>query len=156
MSHAHSHDNMIPPGAVRLAAGLCIAVLLLVMAVRGNLLPSAPTAAELRDKAQLQPVAERTLRFADVAGAVQVTDARTGATVASFGQEGSGFIRGVMRGLARERRMHGVGAEPPFRLALYPDTELVLTDTATGRVIELSGFGTTNRAAFASLLERRP
>ena len=65
-------------------------------------------------------------------------------------------IRGLMRGLARERRMHGIGAEPPFRLTRYTDTQLTLTDTATGRVIELSGFGATNTATFAALLEARP
>jgi putative photosynthetic complex assembly protein len=156
MSHAHAHENMVPAGAVRLAVGFVGATLLLVLAVRADWLAPSPTAAQQREAAQLRPVAERLLAFADVNGAVQVTDARTGATVARFGQEGSGFIRGVMRGLARERRMHRIGAQPPFRLTLYPDTQLVLTDTATGRVIELNGFGATNRQAFASLLEARP
>ena len=84
-----------------------------------------------------------------------VTDARTGAKVASFGQEGSGFIRGVMRGLARERRMHGHGAQAPFRLTRYVDDQLSLVDMATGRIIELNGFGHTNVAAFNRLLEAR-
>lgn len=156
MSHAHSHANMVPSGAVALATGVVAASVLLVVAVRADWLPASQSPVEKRAAAQLQPVTERLLRFADVGGNVQVTDARTGAVVGSFGQEGSGFIRGVMRGLARERRMYRVGAEPPFRLALYPDTQLVLTDTATGRVIELGGFGATNRAAFAQLLEARP
>jgi len=95
------------------------------------------------------------LRFADVDGAVVVTNAQNGATVASFGQEGSGFIRGVMRGLARERRMHGHGPQAPFRLTRYVDGQLSLTDMATGRVIELNGFGHTNVAAFNGLLEAR-
>jgi putative photosynthetic complex assembly protein len=91
-----------------------------------------------------------------VNGFVRVTDARSGDIVAMFGQEGSGFIRGVMRGMARERRMHKLDASRPFRLTLYADTQLALTDMATGRVVELSGFGATNRAAFARLLENRP
>ena len=57
-----------------------------------------------------------------------------------------------MRGLARERRMHGIGSEAPFTLTQWRDGELTLTDSATGRSIELNAFGTTNRAAFAALL----
>jgi hypothetical protein len=51
--------------------------------------------------------------------------------------------------------MHGFGGDRPFRLTLYADGELVLTDTATGRLVELNGFGNTNRAAFLRLMEAR-
>ncbi len=156
MSTAHSHDNMIPSGAIKLAVGLVGASLMLVMAVRADWLAPSTTPGQYRAEAQVRPVADRLLSFADVKGDVQVTDVRTGAVIASFGQEGSGFIRGVMRGLARERRMHRIGAAPPFRLTRYSDSQLTLTDTATGRVIELSGFGATNRATFAALLAARP
>lgn len=156
MSGSHSHANMVPQGAVRLAAGLVVASLLLVAAVRADWLPASRSASELRTSEGIRPAAERLLRFADVNGAVVVTNAQTGAVVANFGQEGSGFIRGVMRGLARERRMHGHGAEAPFRLTRFVDGQLSLTDMATGRVIELNGFGHTNVAAFAGLLEARP
>ena len=156
MSTAHSHENMVPAAAVRLAVGFVIATLLLVIAVRADWLPQTRSASELRTSAGVRPVAERMLRFADVKGAVQVTDAGTGTIVANFGQEGSGFIRGVMRGLARERRMHGLGAEAPFQLTRFADGQLSLTDLATGRVIELNGFGSTNVGTFAQLLEPRP
>jgi putative photosynthetic complex assembly protein len=156
MSAAHSHENMVPAAAVKLAAGFVIGTLLLVTAVRFEWLPQTPSASELRTSAGVQPVAERLLRFADVNGAVVVTNARTGETVASFGQQGSGFIRGVMRGLARERRMHGHGPQAPFRLTRYADGQLSLIDMATGRIIELNGFGHTNVAAFNRLLEARP
>jgi len=152
MSAAHHHDNMVPPAALGLGGLLVIASLVLVTAVKVDLLPASKSAAQLRAEAGIRPVAERMLRFADVNGFVQVTDAKTGNTVAMLGQEGSGFIRGVMRGLARERRLHHLGASDPFRLTLYADTQLVLTDTATGRIIELTGFGETNRAAFLALL----
>lgn len=153
MSAAHRHDGLIPAGAIRIAGLLVLFSFLFVLAVRLNLLPAAPTAAQLRDEAQVAPIAERRLLFADQNGFVSVTDARDGRVVAMIGQEGSGFIRGVMRGLARERRMHGFDASQPFRLTLYADGELVLTDTATDRLIELNGFGGTNRAAFLKLLE---
>jgi putative photosynthetic complex assembly protein len=58
-----------------------------------------------------------------------------------------------MRGLARERRQHSIGAAPPFRLTLWRNGMLSLVDTATGRTVELDGFGPTNRAAFARFLK---
>jgi putative photosynthetic complex assembly protein len=53
----------------------------------------------------------------------------------------------------RERRMNGDTAAPPFRLEQWADGALTLTDTVTGRVIELGSFGPDNRAAFAKLLK---
>lgn len=155
MSTAHRHDNLVPKGALTLAGALVGGSLLLVVAVRADWLPTSASPIAQRAASKVPVVAERLLRFDDVQGSVRVTDARTGENVATLGQEGSGFIRGVMRGLARERRMHGIDAGPPFRLALYADTQLVLTDLGTGRVIELTGFGSTNRAAFSRLLEPR-
>lgn len=152
-SHGHSHENMVPTGAIVFAGVLIGSAFLMVASVRSNLLPAAPTQSELRNEKHVPAVKERLLNFADTPdGFVQVTDAKTGEVVARIGQEGSGFIRGVMRGLARERRMHHVGAAQPFRLTLWGDTSLTLVDTATGRIIELNGFGHTNRAAFLKLI----
>jgi len=64
----------------------------------------------------------------------------------------NGFVRSVLRGLARERRARGVGSEPPFRLTRWADGRLTLDDPATGRTIELAAFGPTNAGAFAPLL----
>jgi putative photosynthetic complex assembly protein len=151
--HGHSHDNMVPPAAIAFAGALILASFTLVLSVRSNILPAAPTQAELRQEKGVKPVRERMLHFADTAdGFVLVTDARSGAEVARIGQEGSGFIRGVMRGLARERRMHQLGAKVPFKLTLYQDTSLTLVDPTTGRTLELNGFGHTNRAAFLKLI----
>jgi putative photosynthetic complex assembly protein len=76
-----------------------------------------------------------------------------GATVAVIRPDSEqGFVRGVMRGLARERRLKEASVETPFRLQLWSDNGLTLTDLATGRQIELGGFGGTNRAAFAVML----
>jgi putative photosynthetic complex assembly protein len=72
------------------------------------------------------------------------------------GVPGNGFVRGVMRGMARDRRAHGVGMEPPFALTLWRNGTLSLTDKSTGRAIELGSFGPDNRAAFAALLPGAP
>ena len=64
----------------------------------------------------------------------------------------NGFIRVVLRGLARERRLGDVGAQPPFRLTRYAGGEITLTDTSSGKLIDLGAFGSTNTEAFARLM----
>jgi putative photosynthetic complex assembly protein len=153
IEHDHSHENMIPPGALKAAFLLVGLSLLLVSAVKLGWVGVAPSPAEARLEAHLRPSEQRLLRFEDRAdGYVVVRDASSGAQVAAIGSEGSGFVRGVMRGLARERHLNREGQAAPFLLASWPDGALSLTDTATGRVIELESFGPTNKAAFAHFL----
>lgn len=64
----------------------------------------------------------------------------------------NGFLRGSLRGLARERKRQGIGAGPAFRLVRWADGRLTLEDPATRRVIDLAAFGPTNSGAFADLL----
>ncbi len=101
-------------------------------------------------------IAARELRFADrPAGGVAVYDARSGALIDDLATGGDGFVRGTLRGLARERRSHGIGAEPPVRITAHADGRLMLEDMATGRQIDLGAFGPTNAAAFARFLDKR-
>ncbi len=101
-------------------------------------------------------VASRDLRFADRAdGAVVVTDAQTEQTVDVLQGE-QGFIRSTMRGLARARRLDGIGAAPPFHLAAWSDGRLTLDDPSDGRHLELQAFGSLNVAVFARLLHLQP
>lgn len=95
----------------------------------------------------------RDLRFTDRAdGSVGVLDASNDAIILIVEPGQGGFIRGVMRGRARERRLGEFGAEPPFRLAVHTDGRLTLEDTATKIKIVLSSFGPSNVEAFAKLL----
>jgi len=64
----------------------------------------------------------------------------------------SGFVRGVLRGFARERHRSGVGVEPPFLLSALVDGRMFLEDPETGRKVPLDGFGRTNAEAFARIL----
>jgi putative photosynthetic complex assembly protein len=97
-------------------------------------------------------VATRDVRFTDEAdGAVGVWDA-SGTRLASLAPGTNGFARGVLRGLARERRREGIGTQPVFRLIRWADGRLTLDDTATARHVDLDVFGPTNVAAFARLL----
>jgi len=99
------------------------------------------------------PVAVRMLRFEDGAdGSVLVSDVK-GRSVHIVEPGTNGFLRGVLRGLARERRRTSVDALPPFRLTRWADGRLSLDDPATGRHVDLEVFGPTNSAAFVRLFE---
>ena len=98
------------------------------------------------------PEQSRQFVFADRSdGAVLVTDVEDGrAFVLEPGTHN--FIRGVMRGLNRERRRRALDAAAPFRLTRWAQTQVSLEDPATGRRIELAAFGPTNLQEFAALL----
>ncbi len=99
------------------------------------------------------PVVSRDLHFQDRAdGAVVVVSVPDGETIQVLAPGSNNFIRGVLRGLVRERQLHEVGQQPHFRLTRWADGRISLHDTATGRDIELDAFGPTNAGAFASLL----
>lgn len=93
------------------------------------------------------------LRFADRDdGAVVVLSAQDNKVVEVLPPGTNGFVRGVMRGLARERKLEGIGTEPPFRLTRWDDGRLSLEDRATGRRVELVSFGQTQFDTFAQML----
>lgn len=101
-------------------------------------------------------VASRTLLFEDRDdGAVVVREAPDGRTVAVLAPGSNNFIRGVMRGFARERRRESVSAQPPFLLTRWSDGRVSIEDLATHERIELVAFGQTNEAAFARLIYDR-
>ncbi len=154
MSTASRPADMLPRGTVVIAGAMVAFALAATSFVRIAGIPPAASPVAFRAEAKVAPVATRTLRFLDRAdGAVVITDVGTGATAAVIAAgEKTGFIRGVMRGLARDRHARGIGAAPPFDLTLWRDGELSLTDRATGRSIELTAFGASNRAVFAVLL----
>ena len=153
---ARGQADMLPRGTLYLAGALALFAFGAAAIVRLTGTPASASPVALRAAEHVRPIATRNLRFADRGdGAVVITDVNGGiASVIQPGQQ-TGFIRGVMRGLARERKMHGIGEAPPFTLTAWRDGELSLTDTATGRSIELTAFGTANRAAFAALLKTR-
>lgn len=155
MSHAHSHENTVPRPALISAGALIIFVLVLTAAVRLGVLNREAVPEVNRAEASIAAVETRKLTFADQAdGAVLVEDSETGEQVALIETEtpGGGFVRGVLRGMARERRARGVDATPPFKLTLWQDGSISLVDPATERAVELGGFGPDNRAVFERLL----
>lgn len=155
MSLVHDHEQTIPKHAVASAAMLVLTALALTTLVKVGVLSREAVPAVVRTEAHVAPQAVRQITFTDRAdGAVVVRDATTGETVRVLvdGVPGNGFVRGVMRGMARERHMHGVGMAPPFTLTLWKNGTLSLEDRTTGRAVELGSFGPDNRAAFDALL----
>lgn len=103
-----------------------------------------------------QALSSRDLLFADRAdGGVTVSDARDGALVGILAPGEDGFVRGAMRGLVRERRIGGLGAETPFRVTGWSDGRLTLEDPATGTRLDLAAYGQTNAEAFARFLSTK-
>jgi len=101
------------------------------------------------------PQVERALRFEDRPdGSIAVLDAQSRELVDTVAPGTNGFLRGALRGLARERKRRGIGEEPPFLLAARADGRLTLDDTATQRQVDLKSFGPTNAEAFQRLLLR--
>jgi putative photosynthetic complex assembly protein len=98
-------------------------------------------------------ITSRDLHFSDRPdGAVAVSELASDKIVQVLPAGTNGFVRGVLRGFARTRKLHDVGAEPPFRLTRWSDGHLTLVDPSTGRRVDLGSFGPTNAAAFAQLL----
>jgi putative photosynthetic complex assembly protein len=99
----------------------------------------------------------RDLRFEDRAdGSVAVLEAVDHQVVEILAPGTNGFVRGVLRGLARERKLDGIGDAAPFRLISWSDGRLSLRDMATGREIQLVSFGQTQFDVFAAMLPPVP
>lgn len=140
------HGDRPLPRAVLLGAGalICTSMLLAGVARQENVGVTRITPST--------PVTTRTLRFEDRNdGSVWVRGADD-AKVTVIDPGTNGFLRSVLRGLARERRRSSVDAVPPFVLTRWADGRLSLDDPATGRHVDLEVFGPTNAAVFAALL----
>jgi putative photosynthetic complex assembly protein len=140
------HDTILPRGALIGGSALVIGSLLLVGIVRisGYKPEEAPAST---------PVEVSELRFEDRPnGAIAIYTSADNRLVDTLAPGTNGFVRGVMRGLVRDRRAEDVGEVPPFRLTRWADGRLSLDDPSTGRHVDLEVFGPTNAGAFADIL----
>jgi putative photosynthetic complex assembly protein len=109
-------------------------------------------------KQMTEEVVSREFRFEDRSdGSIAVFDARTNQVVDTVAPGTNGFLRGTLRGLARERKRYAVmgresGPEEPFQLSMRADGRITLDDPVTGRSIDLESFGPTNAAVFAKIM----
>jgi putative photosynthetic complex assembly protein len=146
MLKTDKRDATLPRGALIGAAVLVGGSLLMVGLARltGYVPAQAPASAI---------VETRDLRFDDRPdGAVLIYSSADDRLVYTLQPGTNGFVRGVMRGLVRERRADHIGAAQPFRLTRWADGRLSLDDPATGRHVDLEVFGPTNAGAFADIL----
>ena len=138
------HEPVVPKGGVFAAAALILFALASVTTVRltgvGEVRMTLPAAVESRD-----------FRFEDGKnGAVLVYDASNQQLVDTLAPGSNGFIRVVLRGLARERKLGDIGSQPPFRLTRFVNGQITLTDTSTGKQIDLDAFGSANTAGLCA------
>lgn len=111
----------------------------------GDVRVSFPAAVESRD-----------LQFADgQGGSVLVYDAKDRQLIDTIAPGTNGFVRVVLRGLARERKLADVGQEPPFRLTRYVNGQMTLTDTSNNKQVDLVAFGSSNALAFTRLMNMK-
>lgn len=105
--------------------------------------------------ADARPTMMRDLRFADRAdGAIVVMEGSSEEVVDVMEPGDDGFVRGVVRALARERRRLEIGPDAPFRMVAWSDGRLSIEDTVTGHRAELMGtFGSTNTESALRLLQ---
>lgn len=131
------------------AGGLVLFALVMVTGSRltgiGDVRMTLPAAVESRD-----------LQFEDgMGGTVLVYDASNRQLVDTIAPGTNGFIRVVLRGLARERKLGDIGREPPFRLTRYANGQMTLTDTSNNKQIDLVAFGSANSLAFTRLMSMK-
>jgi putative photosynthetic complex assembly protein len=131
------------------AGGLVLFALVTVTASRmtgiGDVRMTLPAAVESRD-----------LTFEDgKGGSVLVYDAASKKLIDTIAPGTNGFVRVVLRGLARERKLGDIGQEPPFRLTRYANGQMTLTDTSSNKKIDLVAFGSANAQAFTRLMSMK-
>ena len=133
--------------------GILIAAAMMILAAVMTAATSRWTGIGVTRMSESAVVESRLLRFDDrTDGAVVVSSSPESRVLAVLEPGTHGFIRSVLRGLARERRLQGIGSDPPFELTRWNDGRISLADRGTGRRIELDAFGPTNAAAFSALL----
>jgi putative photosynthetic complex assembly protein len=147
---SHHHDHALPKVPLYAAVGLVVATLLLVVLVRLTGIGEVKTPITA-------VTAERMLRFADDSdGGISVRDGTDNALIGRVDPGTNGFLRGTLRGLARERKRSGLGPTAPYRLTSRLDGRLLLEDPSTGRLVDLGAFGATNALVFTRLLTAGP
>jgi len=139
------HDQTLPRAAL-FGAGLLVTVTILASGT------ARLTGVGTTHLPPARQVYSAELRFLDRKDGAVLVERPDETQVAVLPPGTNGFVRGVMRGLARDRRLAHLGAGPPFRLVRWSDGRLSLEDPSTGRAIAIEAFGPTNARVFADLL----
>jgi putative photosynthetic complex assembly protein len=141
---AHHHHQEVPRAAL-------LGALFLILVTIG-------VAAHARSERLSQPVSTFAVetyevRFEDRPdGALAVLDAKTNHDVTVLAPRSNNFVRGVLRGMFRSRKLESKGHDDAFLLSRESDGHLILLDPQTDRHVQLDSFGPTNTAAFEDIL----
>lgn len=139
-----------PKGVLYAVAALLSFTIIMVAIARltGFMMPQAEIAKE---------VISRDIRFVDQSdGSTVVSDAATGEVIDTMPPGSEGFVRGVLRSMARQRRASHTELTEPFHLARRENGDLTFEDPKTKIFLALRAFGVTNEEAFARLLPAQP
>lgn len=151
MADPHHHDIKIPTG-VLIGFGLLLAGV--IAAVAFFRFSGQEPLARVPEPEHV--IEQRQLRFVDGGnGTVEVFEVRAGAadTLIHVIEPGDGgFIRGVLRSMARARRGSGISDEAPFVVIQLANGTVLLEDPETEQRIDLQAFGTASIEAFQALL----
>jgi putative photosynthetic complex assembly protein len=149
----HSHEIKIPIGVL---IGITLVLLGAIGATAWYRLSGNPPISQVPQPEQIIQTSE--LRFEDgPEGTVSVferIDDETERLVEVIGVGEGGFIRGVLRSLARARRASNIGNEHPFLLTQQADGSLFLEDPMTQQRIYLQAFGPASTESFKALLQQ--
>jgi putative photosynthetic complex assembly protein len=141
----HVHNQDVPRGVLFAAAAL------IVFSIGVAALSSQHTR-EVAAEGGAPVINAAQVRFEDRKdGAIAMLDAATGRELSVVPPNSNGFIRGVLRGMMRSRKLESLGRDATFRLARHQDGRLSIEDQQTHRSIDLGAFGPTNLAAFETL-----
>ena len=125
-----------------------VSLLAVVILLIGNFVQTG----KLEHQADADVVTKKTLHFRDLPnGAVGVISAENGQMIAQVEGQ-AGFVRGILRALARDRRIRQISSDDAFELISRTDGRLTLIDLATNNRIDLESFGKDNAAEFAAFL----
>ena len=128
---------------------IIVSLLAVVVLLIGNFVQSG----KLEHQADASIVAKKMLHFRDLpSGAVGVISADNGQMIAQVEGQ-AGFVRGILRALARDRRIRQISSDDAFELISRTDGRLTLIDLATNNRIDLESFGKDNAAEFATFLK---
>ena len=141
----HYHPQTVPRAAIIGAAILMAATVAFAAVARSERLE--------HPEPQSVPVESVEVSFEDEPdGALSMTDPTSGHELTRLAPRSNNFVRGVLRGMYRTRKLESVDHGAAFRLSRSSNGRLSLDDPSTGRRVELDSFGPTNSAAFEALL----
>ncbi len=135
-----------PKGVLIAVAALIGFTIIMISVARltGFMMPQEPVTAELY---------ARDISFVEQDdGSMFVIDVDTDELIQTLPPGSEGFIRGVLRSIARQRNGYEAPLSEPLHLARRENGSLTLEDPVTGILLDLRAFGETNEAAFASLI----